>query len=307
MTIAIRRLPLSLNQVTKYAEPLQYIDKVAKVPIVIQRQVAGTSLNQATKHVEISQTQHTDKVAAVLTMTQRQVPATKHAEISKTQYINKVAAVLIVMQRHVPATKHVETPQVQFIDEFAAVLVVIQRKGPQSQTVLKTVEGPACAVHRQSAHACDQAEEIISQKRIPERVGQLDDVPVPQILNEIVELVKAAKNAPQERISGKIGEQIDDTVPVDQLGDQVRRDPTGLCGVATRGSHCGEDVGSLAVKALVIMQINQVTKHDAVSQIRHTNKERQAQMAAVPANGIRRPNMKQCARLKPCSGYGHRC
>ena len=44
------------------------------------------------------------------------------------------------------------------------------------------------------------------------------------------------------------------------------------------------------------MQINQVTKHDAVSQIRHTNKERQAQMAAVPANGVREPNMKHCSQ-----------
>ena len=61
------------------------------------------------------------------------------------------------------------------------------------------------------------------------------------------------------------------------------------------------------VKAPVIMQINQVTKHDAVSQIRHTNKERQEQMAAVPTNGPGRPNTKQCARLKPWSGYGHRC
>ena len=61
------------------------------------------------------------------------------------------------------------------------------------------------------------------------------------------------------------------------------------------------------VKAPVIMQINQVTKHDAVSTDRHTNKERQAQMAAVPANGVREPNMKHCSRPKPCSGYGHRC
>ena len=61
------------------------------------------------------------------------------------------------------------------------------------------------------------------------------------------------------------------------------------------------------VQAPGIMQINQVTKHDAFSQIRHTNKERQAQMAAVPANGLPRPNMKPFARLKPCSGYGHRC
>ena len=81
---------------------------------MIQRHVPRPSLNQATKHVEISQTQYIDKVAAVPTVTQRQVPATKHAEISQTQYINK----------------------------FVAVLIVIQRQGPQFQTVLKTVEAP---------------------------------------------------------------------------------------------------------------------------------------------------------------------
>ena len=51
-----------------------------------------------------------------------------------------------------------------------------------------------------------------------------------------------------------------------------------------------------AVKAPVIMQINQVTKHDSVPQIRHTNKERQAQMAAVTANGVRELKKKLCSR-----------
>ena len=61
------------------------------------------------------------------------------------------------------------------------------------------------------------------------------------------------------------------------------------------------------VEAPLIIQINQVTKHDAVSQIRHTIKERQEQMATVSANGVRRPNMKQCSRLKRSLGFGHRC
>ena len=34
-------------------------------------------------------------------------------------------------------------------------------------------------------------------------------MPVPQILKEVVEVVKAVKNVPQERISGRISEQID--------------------------------------------------------------------------------------------------
>ena len=75
--------------------------------------------------------------------------------------------------------------------------------GPSVSNCVEDSGSPACAVHRQSGHACDQAEGIIPQKRIPERVGQLDDVPVPQILNEIVEVVKAFKNVPQERISGR--------------------------------------------------------------------------------------------------------
>ena len=102
------------------------------------------------------------------------------------------------------------------------------------------------------------------------------------------------------------------TVPVDQPGHQVRRDPQA-CGVRQLQTVAKTlEVSPVpfvnrVVKPPVIMQINQVTKHDAVSQIRHTIKERQEQMAAVPANGVRRPNMKQCARLKPRPGFGHRC
>ena len=105
--------------------------------------------------------------------------------------------------------------------------------GPSDTDVFEDCESPSGAAHR-----------------IPERiVGQIDDVPMPQILKEVVEVVKAVKNHPQERISGKIGEQIDDdTVPVDRPGDQVRRDPQA-CGVATTGpsvSYCGEGGGSPA-------------------------------------------------------------
>ena len=76
---------------------------------------------------------------------------------------------------------------------------------------------------------------------MPERVvGQFDDVPVPQILNE----VEAVKNHPQERVSGKI----DDTVPVDQPVDQVRCDPqaAGVPTTVSSVSDCGEGGGSPA-------------------------------------------------------------
>ena len=73
----------------------------------------------------------------------------------------------------------------------------------------------------------------VPQERILEGIGVqiVGAVPLPQILKEVVEVVKAVKN-----------------VPFDQPGDQVRRDPQA-CGVATTGpstSNCGEDVGSLA-------------------------------------------------------------
>ena len=50
---------------------------------------------------------------------------------------------------------------------------------------------------------------IIPQGRISERtVVQTDDVPVPQTLEEVVEVVNAVKIVSQERISAKICEQI---------------------------------------------------------------------------------------------------
>ena len=80
---------------------------------------------------------------------------------------------------------------------------------------------------------------------------QVVDAPVshtqPQILKEVVEVVKTVKNVPQECISEGIGEQVvDDIVPVDQPGDQARCD-TQACGDAEKGpsdSDCLEDSGT---------------------------------------------------------------
>ena len=43
--------------------------------------------------------------------------------------------------------------------------------------------------------------------------GWNSDKCLPQILNEIVEVVKAVKTVPQDRISEEVGEQIDDDIP----------------------------------------------------------------------------------------------
>ena len=181
--------------------------------------------------------------------------------------------------------------------------------GPSGSDCAGDCGRPAGAVHRPRERTCDHtgdqacrdsADSAHRQGRRQRVVGQIDDVPVPQILNEIVEAIPAShervqqrtvkhrtveqtgdeptpqileeiveavsaphervqqrtvehvatvKNVSQERIPEGIGVQIDDdTVPVDQPGNQVRRDPQA-CGVATTGpsaSNCGEDVGSLA-------------------------------------------------------------
>jgi len=121
---------------------------------------------------------------------------------------------------------------------------------------------PADAVHRQRKRACDHAgdqacrDSADSTHRQGRRRAGGDATTfssAPQILNEIVEVVEvvgAVKNGPQERISEKID---DDTVPVDQPGDPARRDfadtvhRSGCCRAvydATTGpsfSGCAED------------------------------------------------------------------
>ena len=76
--------------------------------------------------------------------------------------------------------------------------------GPLDTDVFEDCESPVGAAHR-----------------MPERiVEQFDDVPVPQILNEIVEVVKAVNNLPQERISEGFDVQIVDA-PVSHSEPQI--------------------------------------------------------------------------------------
>ena len=98
---------------------------------------------------------------------------------------------------------------------------------PEERTSVCTVEQIVDVPVPQIREQIVEVAKTIPLDHISERiVVQTEDVSVPQVLKEVVE-VKAVKNAPQERISVKIGEQIDDdTVPVDQPGDQVRRSLT---------------------------------------------------------------------------------
>ena len=110
------------------------------MPVVVQ-QAPHPSINQATKHVETSQTQYTDQVVAVPIMIQRQVPqlqtVPKTGEAPQTQFIGNFLDVPVISQIN-QVTKHADIPQKQYIDNAAAVLVVIQRLVPRTQTVSKT-------------------------------------------------------------------------------------------------------------------------------------------------------------------------
>ena len=149
------------------------------------------------------------------------------------------------------ATKHVEILQTQYIDKVAAVPLVIQRQVTRTQTFPKTVNVPP-------ANECNSApSSIVSPNRLSTcqrlRSWKRSSRRLRSHMNECISdpssMWPQSKKVPQERIPEGIGVQIDDdTVPVDQPGDRVRRDPQA-CGVATTGpstSNCGEDVGSLA-------------------------------------------------------------
>ena len=127
--------------------------------------------NQATKHVEIPQTQYVDKVAAMLVVMQRQVPRpsfnqeTKHVEIPQSQYSDKDVDTPVVMQRQVPriqtankpsinqATKHAEIPQSQYIDTVV-LPEVMQRQVPSDSRCAEARESPAGAVCRAELRMC---------------------------------------------------------------------------------------------------------------------------------------------------------
>ena len=152
---------------------------------------------QATKHVEILQTQYIGEDATISVVMQRQVlrpspnQVTTHVEISHTQYINKVVAVLVATQRQVSpslnqVTNHVETPQTQFFDQGVAVPIVIQRQAPQIQTVLKTVEAlPVLFLP------------VVMQPQAPQILTVVKTVYVPPLLfiGRFVDLTKSACGA----------------------------------------------------------------------------------------------------------------
>ena len=118
---------------------MQCFDEVAAMPIVIQRQVRP-SLNQVTKNAEILQTQYIDKVAMVFMVIQRQVlrpslnHVTKHGETLQLQYIDKVAAMPVVTQRQVPriqtVLKSVKVLPAQFVGTkvMLPVIMLIMRQ-----------------------------------------------------------------------------------------------------------------------------------------------------------------------------------
>ena len=117
--------------------------------------------------------------------------------------------------------------------------------------VEQTVDVPTPQILEEIVEAGSAPHERVQQRTVEQQI--VDAVPHsrPQILKEVVEVVKAVKNVPQERISEGIGEQIDDDiVPVDEPGDQARCD-TQAFGDAEKGpsdSDCLEDRNSVGFR-----------------------------------------------------------
>ena len=143
-----------------------------------------------------------------------------------------------------PQVVKVDAPVVQTVQaQIQEEIVEMFQVPPQERTSERTVEhfvGVTVPQILNEIVEVVKAVKNVPQERISEGIcDQIVDALVshsqPQILKEVAEVVKAVKNVPQEHISENIGEQIDDDiVPVDQPGDQARRDPQA-CGDATTG------------------------------------------------------------------------
>ena len=142
-----------------------------------------------------------------------------------------------VSERIVVQTTDVPVPQI--LKEVAEVVKAVNT-APQDRISETTGEQIVDAPDEPFPPFQEEIYEVIKlppTERILERTVEhiVVQVPVPQTLEEVVEVAKAVKNVPLERISEKIGEQVDDDiVPVDQPGDQACRDPQA-CGDATTG------------------------------------------------------------------------
>ena len=170
---------------------------------------------------------------------------------AEKQYTDKVAVLPVVMQRQAlrrlinQVTKHFAIPQTPYIDKVVDTPVVMHQQVPQVQARAGDGGRPASEVHRQRERACDNAGDQAcrdsadsAHRQGRRRAGgdattgssasdcakdRVDDVPVPQILNEIVEVGKAQKMVPRERISERICEQIVDA-PVSHSQPQISKE-----------------------------------------------------------------------------------
>ena len=124
-----------------------------------------------TKHVEIPQTQHTDKVVDVPAVMQRQAPqihgALKTVEVPQAQLVCQV-------------TKHVEIPPNQHIEKVFEVPVATLQRGPQVS--LRALGTSNRGAHRGRA----QVMLCTAMQLIDEQIA---DTPVPLTQARLVEIL----------------------------------------------------------------------------------------------------------------------
>ena len=164
----------------------------------------------------------------------------KTVEDPQVQYIDKSVDVPVVAQGQVHTFQTVrKEPQVQFLDRMVEQITETPAASLDEGTTEHTVEETDVPVQ----HVTEKIIEVM--KHIPQECVQNDteeqivDVPVPQCRNETGEVIQIF---PQDRISGRIVDQIVGRSPVhqirEQIGEVMKPIPTGAFAELHSGVSC---------------------------------------------------------------------
>ena len=170
----------------------------------------GNEINQATKYVEILQ-QYIDKVALLPVAMQRQAPRRQFLRSRNKLRKSRRPFLRRISERIVVKTTDVPVPQI--LKEVAEVVKAVNTASQDriSETICEQIVD---ALDEPLPPFQEEIYEVIKlppTERIPERTAEhIVQVPVPQTLEEVAEVVKAVKHAALKRISEEIGEQIYD-------------------------------------------------------------------------------------------------
>ena len=121
------------------------VERSKLIKQTVQKPVTREKINQVTKHIEIPQNQHIDKIVDMLDAVQRQVSMVQKIQImietSQLQFSSKVDEMPVAVQRQTPWSKLFRKPW-----RFQSCSVLTKS---QMQVVDKAVEGPQVQIVEQ--------------------------------------------------------------------------------------------------------------------------------------------------------------